>query len=182
METYIFGGGDAARVVDADVPLVQRGDGPRRLALLFWQTGVVVVSDRAARELEDPRWRMQAVSTLLQERRQRQDLQDDLLQPIGVSANWSTVLWMTSSGSEWMSDERRNHCLPAAHQIDALLAQTVSGGKQGERCTPLPRRICAMLSCCLRKLFSLTSLSRQRSPSQLEIAWRYSIPRSRGPT
>ena len=53
--THVFSGGDAARVVNAHIPLVQRGDRPRCLALLLRHTGVLEVRDRAARELEDPR-------------------------------------------------------------------------------------------------------------------------------
>lgn len=54
-ETHVFGRGDAPRVVDADIPLVEGGDGPRRLALFLRQAVVLKVADRAARELEYPR-------------------------------------------------------------------------------------------------------------------------------
>ena len=40
-----------------------------------------------------------------------------VLQPMGVSANSRTVWLMTSSGSEVMSVERMNHCLPAVEKV-----------------------------------------------------------------
>ena len=53
--THVLGSGDAARIVDAHVPLVQRRDGPHRLALPLRQAGILEVGDRAAGELEYPR-------------------------------------------------------------------------------------------------------------------------------
>lgn len=47
--TCLFCGGHAPRVVDAHIPLVERGDRPERLALLLRQACVFVVSNRAAR-------------------------------------------------------------------------------------------------------------------------------------
>jgi len=41
----------------------------------------------------------------------------DALQPIGVSPNSRTVWLIISSGSEVMSVERMNHCLPAVEEI-----------------------------------------------------------------
>lgn len=40
----------------------------------------------------------------------------DILQPIGVSPNSRTVWLIISSGSEVMSVERINHCLPAVEE------------------------------------------------------------------
>ena len=108
---------------------------------------------------------------------------DDLLQPMGVFENSSTVLLITSSGSVVMSDERRNHWRPTAPSPPTLATRSGFPSENYKRKhAPLPRSTCAILSCCFKKLFSFTSFSKHRSPSQLAIACRYAAPFSRGPT
>ena len=54
--TNLFCSLDAARVVYAHIPLMQRSDGPRRLALFFGEAVVLEVGDRPAGQLEYPGW------------------------------------------------------------------------------------------------------------------------------
>ena len=60
--TNLFCSLDAARVVYAHIPLMQRGDGPRCLALFFREAVVLEVGDRPAGQLEDPGWNKSEIS------------------------------------------------------------------------------------------------------------------------
>ena len=46
--TYAFGGGNAPRVINPHLPLVQGCDGPDRLALFLGKAGVLEVGDRTS--------------------------------------------------------------------------------------------------------------------------------------
>ena len=51
----------------------------------------------------------------------------DALQPIGVFPNSRTVWLIISSGSEVMSVERMNHCLPAVGEIQKTILELMRG-------------------------------------------------------
>ncbi len=105
--TYVFRRAHATRIVNAHVPLVECGNGPRGLALFLRQTVVLEVADGAACELEEPRCEYVSVVPYPSTRVY-------VLHPIGVSAKAMTVFVMSSSGSDVMSEDRMNHCRPAS--------------------------------------------------------------------
>ena len=80
-----------------------------------------------------------------------------------------------------MSVERMNHCLPAIGGVQGstLESQCVDDGDVLYERFAL--KTWATLSCWFKNAFSFTSFNKQLSPSQLEIACKYSNPFSLGP-
>ena len=58
IDTCILSGTHTPRVIDPEIPLVESGDGKRRLSLLLRQTRIFEISNSPAGEFEQPSYRI----------------------------------------------------------------------------------------------------------------------------